>query len=106
VCDGSGGIRVQADGTGNAAQTACLRDCIVAHEGSHRSDALAANATICDGIASGRTVTVNTAAERKDTEVRASNVEIACLRALPDTDACRDIVAERIRQMIAYRDSF
>jgi hypothetical protein len=106
VCDGSGGIAVQANGTGNAQQTACLRDCIVAHERSHRSDAIAANAGICKGIARNRIVTVNTAAERKDTEVRASNVEIRCLRARPDTDACRKIVADRIRQIIAYRDSF
>jgi len=105
-CDGSGGIVVQAEGTGNAAQTACLGDCIIQHEESHRTDALAANANICNGATSGNIVTVNTAAERKATEVRASNVEINCLRAKPETDACRATIADRIRQMIAYRDSF
>ncbi|MFA6162539.1 MAG: DUF4157 domain-containing protein [Methylobacter sp.] len=105
-CDGSGGIVVQAEGTGNAAQTACLRDCIIQHEESHKTDALAANANICNGATSGNIVTVNTAAERRATEVRASNVEINCLRAKPETDACRATIADRIRQMIAYRDSF
>jgi hypothetical protein len=105
-CDGSGGIVVQAQGTGNAAQTACLKDCIVKHEESHKADALAANAKICDGAAAGNIVTVDTAAERKATEVKASNVEIDCLRARPETAACKTIIASRITQMIAYRDSF
>lgn len=105
-CDGSGGIAVQTEGTGNAATTACLGDCIRRHEESHRSDALAANADICNGATAGNIVTVNTHAERKDTEVRASNVEINCLKAKPDSDACRNIIAARITQMEQYRDSF
>lgn len=106
VCDGSGGIIVQAGATGNAQQTRCLRDCIIRHEESHRADALAANATVCNGQSANRIVTVNTAAERKDTEVRASNAEISCLRARPDTNDCRAIISARITQMEQYRDSF
>ncbi len=105
-CDGKGGIVVQAEGTGNAVQTACLKDCIIRHEESHKTDALAANAKICKGATSGNIVTVNTAAERKATEVKASNVEVNCLKAKPETKACKTIIANRITQMIAYRDSF
>jgi hypothetical protein len=108
VCDGSGGVRVQLGATGNADQTACLSDCMRRHEESHRADALASNASICNGEGANRIVTVDTQAERSATEIRASNVEIACLRAkLPTASAtCRPIITSRITQMEAYRDSF
>ncbi|MGB8218590.1 MAG: DUF4157 domain-containing protein [Candidatus Methanoperedens sp.] len=106
VCDGSGGISVQAGATGNTQQTACLRDCIITHENSHRADALAANATVCNGQTANRIVTVDTQPERRATEVKASNAEITCLRARPDTDACRATISARITQMESYRDSF
>ena len=46
VCNGSGGIKVQAGATGNAQQTKCLKHCIIQHEKSHRGDALAENSKI------------------------------------------------------------
>jgi hypothetical protein len=108
VCDGSGGITTQLGATGNADQTRCLRDCIEEHEQSHRTDALAENANICSGVTAGRTVRPNAGTQRNQTEIRASNVEIACLRGkLPTADAtCRPIINSRITQMEAYRDSF
>ncbi|OPY75276.1 MAG: hypothetical protein A4E63_00387 [Syntrophorhabdus sp. PtaU1.Bin050] len=108
VCNGSGGIDTQLGATGNAQQTACLRDCIEAHEQSHRSDALAENANICSGTTAGKTVCPSNAAQRKDTEIRASNVEINCLKGkLPTADAtCKPIINARITQIEAYRDSF
>jgi hypothetical protein len=106
VCDGKGGIRVQLGATGNAAQTACLSACMQKHEESHRADALAANAQICKGVSADRIVTIDTAAERKATEVKASNVEISCLKAHKADAKCEPIVKARISQMEKYRDSF
>ncbi len=107
VCDGSGGIAVQAGATGNAQQTACLRDCIVRHEESHRADALAENANICNGKRAGSQLLFGPG-QQGPSEIRASNVEIGCLRAkLPRaSDVCRPIINARITQMEAYRDSF
>jgi hypothetical protein len=105
VCDGHGGVRVQTGGTGDATQTRCLSDCIRQHEGSHRDDALAANPRICDGQTDGTQVTFN--GEQRASEIKASNVEIACLRAkLPSAGDCRDTINARITQITAYRDSF
>ena len=60
VCDGSGGIRVQI-GTGNdPTALPCVLDCLTRHEESHRSDALAANAAVCNGKANGSQVNFNT----------------------------------------------
>jgi len=108
VCDGSGGIRVQIGGAGNAAQAACLTDCIRAHENSHRSDALASNATICDGKADQIQVTFSSVAEQKASEITASDAEIDCLNGkLPSaSDECKPIIEARITQITAYRDSF
>ncbi|MEA2718379.1 MAG: hypothetical protein QOJ39_243 [Candidatus Eremiobacteraeota bacterium] len=108
VCDGSGGIRIQTGGTGDAAQTACLGNCIRQHEGSHRDDALASKADVCAGAANGTQVTFSDVPEQKASEIKASDVEIACLRAQRPTAsaACQTMIDTRITQMIAYRDSF
>jgi hypothetical protein len=108
VCDGSGGITTQLGATGNAEQTRCLKDCIEQHEQSHRSDALVAKANICTGVDAGKTVRPDAGAEQKATEIKASNVEIDCLRAkLPKADGgCKKIEQDRISQIEKYRDSF
>jgi hypothetical protein len=108
VCDGSGGVRVQLGNVGNADQTRCLSDCVRQHEGSHRSDALAANANLCRDKADGSQVLMDGRPEQQASEIAASNVEIACLQGrLPTADAtCRPIITARITQMEAYRDSF
>lgn len=108
VCNGSGGIKVQAGATGNAQQTKCLKTCIVQHENSHRADALAENAAICKSQASGKTVRPDNGTQRKKTEIKASNVEITCLNnKLPKASGtCKPIIKARITQMKAYRDSF
>ncbi|MCL7412006.1 MAG: DUF4157 domain-containing protein [ANME-2 cluster archaeon] len=108
VCNGSGGIDVQAGATGNAQQTKCLKQCIVQHEKSHRADALAENAKICNSQASGKTVRPDNGTQRKKTEIKASNVEITCLNnTLPKASGtCKPIIKARITQMKAYRDSF
>ena len=107
VCDGSGGIRVQMSTGNDPAGTACVGDCVRKHEGSHRADALATNATVCKEKADGSQVNC-TVEEQKPTEIKASQVEIDCLNAkLPaaGTD-CRPAIQARIRTMTAYRDSF
>jgi hypothetical protein len=106
VCDGKGRIRVQLGGTGNAVQAECLSDCMTQHELSHKTDALADNAKICEGQGANRIVTWDTQAERNVTEIKSSNVEIDCLKAKKASDKCNTIVKDRIKQMEAYRDSF
>ena len=108
VCDGSGGIRVQVGNAGTAAQAACLTSCIRTHEQSHRSDALAANANICDGKADQIQVTFSNETERKTSEYAAYDAEISCLNGqLPSaSDACKPIIRARITQITPIRDSF
>jgi hypothetical protein len=108
VCDGSGGISVQLGNTGDANQTLCLSDCMRQHEMSHRSDALAANANICRGVVAGKTVRTEAGAPQKATEIAASNAEITCLQGKKPTATatCSPIIAARITQMEAYRNSF
>jgi hypothetical protein len=108
VCNGSGGVATQLGATGDAQQTACLRDCIEIHEQSHRADALAENANICSAATAGNTVRPDAGAQQKATEIKASNAEITCLRGkLAGASAtCQPIINTRITQMEAYRDSF
>jgi hypothetical protein len=108
VCDGSGGVATQIGYIGNATETACLRDCVEVHENSHKSDAIAANANICNGATAGNTVRADAGAQQKATEIKASNAEIACLQAkLAGASAtCKPIITARITQMEQFRDSF
>lgn len=107
VCDGKGGIRVQIGTANDAGSLPCLLDCLTQHEQSHRSDALAANATVCDSKADGSQVNFGTG-EQKPSEIKASQAEIDCLNAkLPGaTDTCKPAIRQRITQITAYRDSF
>jgi hypothetical protein len=106
VCDGKGGVTTQLGATGDADQTRCLKDCMQKHEESHRSDALTAKADICKGQAANTQVTFN--GEQKASEIKASNVEINCIKPqLPKVgEVCKKIMQERIKQMEKYRDSF
>jgi len=108
VCDGKGGVTTQLGATGNADQTRCLKDCMEAHEQSHRSDALAEKANICSGVAAGKTVRADAGAQQKATEIKASNAEIDCIKPqVPKVgEVCKKIMQDRISQMEKYRDSF
>jgi hypothetical protein len=108
VCDGSGGVRVQLGGTGNADQTRCLSDCMRSHELSHRADVLAVNADICKDKADGSQVNTAAGDEQKATEIKASNAEIDCLTPqIPRVgEVCKKIIQDRVTQMRAFRDSF
>jgi hypothetical protein len=112
ICDGAGGVTTQTDGTGDAEQTACLGDCIRKHEESHRADALAANANICKGQVKGLVPSFSNNGEQKASEVKASNVEIDCLKSklkwtwLPWNKKCVPAINARVTQMEQYRDSF
>jgi hypothetical protein len=121
VCDGSGGIAVHLQQL-DPLNLECLGDCMTAHEQSHIADALGQNPNICAGVAagtrveasgSGRTAAAAQAALRKEqaaTEIKASNVEIDCLRArlakMDCDDKCKSVVQQRIQQVIQYRNSF
>src|SRR5574337_1653454 len=107
VCDGSGGIRVQVSNANDATGFGCVGDCVLRHEESHKADALAANAKVCDGSADASQLNFS-AGEQKPSEIKASQVEIDCLNAKkPSASAtCKPYVEARITQMIAYRDSF
>jgi hypothetical protein len=78
------------------------------HEGSHRADALAANADVCKDSADGVQVTFSDVPEQKASEIKASNVEIDCLNGKkPSASAtCKPIIEGRIKQIQDYRDSF
>jgi hypothetical protein len=108
VCDGSGGIRVQAGTANDPGSFACVGDCILKHEGSHRTDALASNAEVCKGSADGTQVTFSSVDEQKASEIKASQVEIDCLnvKLASATATCKPSVEQRIIQITAYRDSF
>src|SRR5574337_893118 len=105
--DGSGGIRVQVSNANDATGFGCVGDCVLRHEESHKADALAANAKVCDGSADASQLNFS-AGEQKPSEIKASQVEIDCLNAKkPSASAtCKPYVEARITQMIAYRDSF
>ncbi|MGH7525493.1 MAG: DUF4157 domain-containing protein [Gemmatimonadales bacterium] len=108
VCNGAGGIRVQLGSTGNADQTRCLSDCMRSHELSHAGDALGSDKDICKGKVSGSQINTAGGAERKATEIKASNAELGCLR--PQVAkvgvVCKKIIEARIKQIEGYRDSF
>jgi len=108
VCDGSGGITTQLNAVGDANQVRCRRDCVEAHEQSHKADALYENAKICEGVAAGKTVRPKRGRQKNQTEVDASNAELDCLTPkLPTADAtCRPIIEARVTQMKEYRQKY
>jgi RHS repeat-associated protein len=107
VCDGEDGIepRLLPLDPGNAA---CgLGGCIKAHELSHIADVEASNKSICKGKRKGMMVVATSKAESAATEIKASEAEIACLKAiLRNCDSCSAIIKARIAQTIRFRDSF
>lgn len=114
VCDGSGGIKVKVteSSLGGAQGVKCgLVDCATQHEQSHRRDTLAICPDVCKGEEEGTQIKLSTS-ERAKQEVKASNVEIACLeghlsRHKKAGDAtCQTMVEDRIKQMEKYRDGF
>jgi len=112
VCDGSGGVRVQVGNANDATGFACMGDCLIRHEESHKADALASDSRVCkrwywSDYADGSQLNFSSG-EQKPSEIKASQVEIDCLNAkLPAASAdCRPRIQARITQMIAYRDSF
>lgn len=121
ICDGSGGISVHLQQL-DPLSLECLGDCMTAHEQSHIADALGQNPNICVGVppgtrveasGSGRTAAAARAAALKEkaaTEIKASNVEIDCLKAKLSKancdDKCKAVIQQRIQQMIQYRNSF
>lgn len=109
LCDGRGGISAYIS---PRQDTRCgIGDCVREHEMSHRADALRANRSICRN-ADGRpyplfTQVWNTgAAERIATEMRAYNVQLACLENKLAAEACegpcRDLLYDEIRG-VEYR---
>lgn len=121
VCNGSGGIAVHL-GELDPLNRECLGDCMATHEQSHIADALGQNPNICAGVApgtrveasgSGRTAAAAHAAllkEQAATEIKASNIEINCLRArlakMDCDDKCKSVVEQRIQQITQYKNRF
>src|SRR6267142_6914901 len=108
VCNGKGGIRVQMGDVGTPEQAKCLGGCIRAHELVHRRDALVSNPTICQGVASGIQVAMDSLEEQRTSEIAAANAEISCLKKQQQSacDPCKDMIDKRIKQEERYRDGF
>jgi hypothetical protein len=113
VCDGSGGVRVQLSNSDKSPCVPCDIDCQIKHEQSHRADALASDPRVCkrwywSDYQDSTQVSMSDTTEQKASEIKASQVEIDCLNAkLPTASAtCKPCHENRIKQMIAYRDSF
>lgn len=104
VCDGAGGIKVQTGATGDAAQSKCLTGCIIKHEESHKSDALAANPDVCKGKPAGARVNASDAKEAKASELAAYTVETNCLKGQLKSckKECKAIIEQRIKQIEPY----
>lgn len=112
VCDGKDSFKVRVTSFGGAQGEKCgLKSCMIMHEAHHIADYGAWCPDICKGQPDGSR-TLMTADERKNSEVPASNIEIACLQGWLATHtankdaACTTMVQNRITQMEAYRDSF
>ncbi len=106
VCDGSGGVRVQLSNANDPTSFACVGDCITPHENSHKADALKANPKVCQGVADGSQLNFGSG-EQKPSEIKASQVEIDCLKAKKSpSKACKPHIKARLKQMRKYRDSF
>ena len=81
VCDGTGGIKGQVGSPGNSPdQIRCLKDCLVKHEESHKSDAEASNPGLCKGVAAGIAIEYSNPSERKRSEKKAYKEHIKCLK--------------------------
>lgn len=109
VCDGNGGIRIQISGNAPGPLD-CIIDCLRAHEQEHINQIQRAAPGICQGQPPGTTVRFSDPTEQAVNEVRASEVELNCLRSLdkrcPARPSCDSTIASRIRQMEEYRDRF
>jgi RHS repeat-associated protein len=107
-CDGNGNI-VTHIAPLDLMNSKCLGDCIQQHEQSHLRDALLQNSKICVGKPKGILVLFSDRTEQAAGEIKASEVELACLRKKLSQilcGMCDDIVKQRIQQMEKYRDSF
>jgi len=79
ICDGNGGITVYLGGAGSPHQSACLSDCLTAHENCHKNDALKSNPNVCKGKPYGVVVSTQDENERATSEMNANYTEVKCL---------------------------
>jgi hypothetical protein len=79
ICDGEGHVVTHLAPL-DPLNAQCLGDCIEQHELSHVQDAVAKNSTICQGQKKGILVKFSDPAEQAVGEIKASEVELACLR--------------------------
>jgi len=107
VCNGRGGMRAQLGSPRTAKQKECYGDCDLAHENSHRADAMAAAPKICRGKAAGIIVGFSNLEEQRFGESKASNAELDCLRNKLDKgckgSGCGPMILERIQDVEGYR---
>jgi RHS repeat-associated protein len=108
ICDGLGHVVTHLAPL-DPLNAQCLGDCIEQHELSHVADAVLQNSTICQGQKKGILVLFSDRAEQAAGEIKASEVELACLRKKLSQflcGKCDDVIEQRIKQMEKYRDSF
>ena len=110
VCDGKGGIRPQIGSPGTPEQQTCYGDCMLQHENSHKSDALASKPLICKGAANGIQIGFSNQQEQSASEIAASTAEINCLNSKKQQNNtcgnCKPLIDQRINQMEGYRNGF
>jgi uncharacterized protein RhaS with RHS repeats len=107
ICDGDGKVDIHLQPL-DPMDEECVGDCIRKHENSHRWDALKYNARICAGKPAGTLVRVRSDG-RNATEIKASDVEIACLKSKLKAQSCGkcdEIVRARIEQVTEVRKGF
>jgi RHS repeat-associated protein len=107
ICDGKDMVAIHLQPL-DPLDEECIGDCMRKHENSHRLDALRYNARICAGKPAGTLVRVRSDG-RNATEIKAYDIEIACLKAKlkPLTcGKCDEVVRARIEQATEARKGF
>jgi hypothetical protein len=108
-CDGNGNIVPQIgfpETLGGPKEQACLMDCALVHEASHRDDLMAADPKICQGVRPGW-LPAFTHSGLKASEVKAANAEIDCLRSKLEKGGCKGcgpIILNRITEVQGVRN--
>jgi len=106
ICDGKSGVVPQLPPLPEPHQK-CLGDCNRQHEISHIVDLRRTGPGLCQGKARGMRPTFDTMEALNQSERRAYDAELACLRAklrgLSDCDECKKPIESRIEQLPTIR---
>lgn len=109
VCDGSGGLIPQIPKWGEPYDK-CLGDCMREHEVVHILDLLRAGSNACAGRPAGTVITFDTLRQVRESERRALQHEIDCLRKkksqVTNCDECKQAIDDRIKQLQTTKSQY